>query len=291
VLGQTHRDFELLVVDDGSSDETGSIVETYAGRDDRVRLLRQPNGGVAAARNRGIAAATGEFVAFLDADDEWLPGKLERQLREFEGGGRIAAVGCLMEYVSSRGKVLGVSGESTDGRQQAMIRAEFMPFAPSGLVAPTKLIRELGGFDDPLRESVPGLVSDLDLVSRLALRGPVITVPEVLGRYRVHAGAISARHYFKQRSGMRYLAARVRAREQGRELSWEAFGREYPPSLGERWGDLTGYCYRTAGLRIADGRTLSGAAYLGAAGILGPRYTVRRLMRQRRSPRLDGIEG
>ena len=289
VLGQTHRDFELLVVDDGSSDETGSIVETFAGRDDRARLLSQSNSGVAAARNRGIAEATGELVALLDQDDEWLPNKLERQLREFEGGERIAAVGCLMEYVSSRGKVLGVSGESTEGRQEEMIRAEFMPFAPSGLVAPTKLIRALGGFDEHLAKNIPGQVDDLDLVSRLVRHGPVITIPEVLGRYRIHAGGVSARHYFNQRSGMRYLAARVKAREQGRALTWEEFRSEHPPTFQEKRGDLTGYCYRTAGLRVADGRVLSGAVYLSASGILGPRYTARRLMRQRRlgAARLD----
>lgn len=81
VLAQTHRELELIAVDDGSKDDSVERFEDYARQDDRVRLLRQPvNGGVAAARNAGLDAATGDFIAFLDADDWWHPRKLELQL-------------------------------------------------------------------------------------------------------------------------------------------------------------------------------------------------------------------
>jgi len=77
VLGQTVGDLEVLVIDDGSTDNTESVMRRYAGS---VRYIRQENRGVAAARNRGIAESLGRYVAFLDADDTWLPDKLERQI-------------------------------------------------------------------------------------------------------------------------------------------------------------------------------------------------------------------
>ena len=82
VLAQTYGDFELLVIDDGSSDDTQAVVAGWS--DPRVRYLREPqNAGVGAARNRGLREARGEFIAFLDSDDEWLPDKLSRQVALF----------------------------------------------------------------------------------------------------------------------------------------------------------------------------------------------------------------
>ncbi len=85
MLAQTYRDWELIVVDDGSTDDTRAVVDAFAARTDRpVRYIRQENAGSSAARNRGIDGAYGRFIAFLDSDDEYLPTKLQRQLDLFD---------------------------------------------------------------------------------------------------------------------------------------------------------------------------------------------------------------
>ena len=90
VLAQTWKELEVIVVDDGSTDQTNEVLKAYG---DKIRVIHRQNGGASAARNTGIKAATGEIISFLDSDDEWLPSKTERQvnlLQRTESSG----VGC-----------------------------------------------------------------------------------------------------------------------------------------------------------------------------------------------------
>lgn len=115
VLQQTHSHLELIAVDDGSQDESVAILDAYARADPRVRVHRQPvNDGVAAARNAGIAAAQGDYIAFLDADDWWHSSKLEKQLAGMRETGalisysayfRVAEDGRMLGQVTPPGKV------------------------------------------------------------------------------------------------------------------------------------------------------------------------------------------
>jgi glycosyltransferase involved in cell wall biosynthesis len=98
VLTQTHEPWELIVVDDGSEDESGSIAESYA---PRGRCIRQARGGIAASRNRAVSEATGSYFAFLDADDRFTPDKLERQLAVFDADPELDVVyGHVTEFLS-----------------------------------------------------------------------------------------------------------------------------------------------------------------------------------------------
>jgi hypothetical protein len=108
VLAQTVARIEVIVVDDGSTDDTARAVDDTAARDPRVRLERQPQSGVAAARNRAIQCAFGEFIAPMDADDLWHPTKLERQLKRFQGGeSDLGLVYSWFRYMDTDGLVQG----------------------------------------------------------------------------------------------------------------------------------------------------------------------------------------
>jgi teichuronic acid biosynthesis glycosyltransferase TuaG len=123
VLRQSHDALELLVVDDCSQDATWALVQAAAERDDRVVPIRQAhNAGVAAARNLGIEAATGAIVAFLDSDDTWHPGKLERQVRHMQ------ATGAQVSYASyrrvdERGRVLSLVRPPARVRHADMLKS------------------------------------------------------------------------------------------------------------------------------------------------------------------------
>lgn len=96
IQNQTFRDFEVLLVDDGSTDQSGQICDEWSRKDSRFKAIHQQNHGVAAARNAGIRAAQGEFIAFLDADDLWLPEKLKRQITFMK------EKGCNLSYTAYR---------------------------------------------------------------------------------------------------------------------------------------------------------------------------------------------
>ena len=106
VRSQSHSKLELIAVDDGSCDRSPGMLDAYAAADTRVRVLRQPsNQGVAAARNTGVAAAHGDYIAFLDADDWWHPAKLERQLASMRSTGALISYAAYWR-VAEDGRVL-----------------------------------------------------------------------------------------------------------------------------------------------------------------------------------------
>jgi glycosyltransferase involved in cell wall biosynthesis len=280
-LDQTYSELEVIIVDDGSTDATVEVARSFT--DPRVRIVRQPNGGTAAARGRGAREAAGSLLSYLDHDDLWYPHKLEVQV-PLALDPAVGVVGCPLQYMGPSGRAIGiVTGEPTEGRQDDIADARFMPFAPSSMVMRTQLYHELGGFDEDFCRRA-GPIEDIELISRVARSGrQVLLVPQVLGRYRVHLGATSFERFFTMQQALRYLRARVEAERDGRVLSWDEFVAGRRLVRWAKWQDRGRFSYRLAGMHFAEDDRRRALRYLLEAAIRSPWYTARRLSRQGRS--------
>jgi glycosyltransferase involved in cell wall biosynthesis len=186
VLGQTLRDLELIVVDDGSTDNTREIVERFAQRDNRIIYLwRQNSGGPAAPRNSGIERATGKYVAFLDHDDEWMPSKLEEQVRLFEASPpEIGFVAC--DYLI----IIGTGGNSISKYRlpapeggslfRTLLENDFIRTATVVMVR-KDVFENVGGFD----VSLP-CGEDTEMWLRIAERYQFASVTNFLAKHYHH---------------------------------------------------------------------------------------------------------
>ncbi|MEG3930099.1 MULTISPECIES: glycosyltransferase [unclassified Microcoleus] len=183
-LSQTFTNLEIIVVDDGSSDRTQEVLQPYF---DRIRYIYQENQGVAAARNIACQLAQGEFLAFLDADDYFLPSKLEKQLACFDADPTLDMVQTGWLMVDETGKDI---FEIKPWQQASKLDLEsfiiFKCVRPSAMMLRRKCWEDLGGFDDhfPLAE-------DLDFALRLTLKGyKAVWLEEILTCYRQHKSNI-----------------------------------------------------------------------------------------------------
>ncbi|MHB8067937.1 MAG: glycosyltransferase family 2 protein [Desulfobaccales bacterium] len=173
VLAQTYRDFELLVVDDGSTDGTPDTLAAYG---EEIQVLRLPaRGGVSAARNRGIHAAQGEWLAFLDSDDLWLPEKLARQMAFMAAHPRLLLSQTEETWVRRGLRVNPPRTHCKEGGRIFLRSLERCLVSPSAVVLHRDLIEAHGGFD----ESLPA-AEDYDLWLRLSWRYEVGLLPEPL---------------------------------------------------------------------------------------------------------------
>jgi glycosyltransferase involved in cell wall biosynthesis len=194
VRAQSYPNIEIIAVDDGSRDGTLALLREQEALG--VRVIAQANGGAAAARNAGIAAARGELLAFLDADDEWRPDKLARQVKILAAHPGMVLVGCWVEVIAldgSRRKV-NASREPPVGAEawRTMLHHSF--YNPSALVARADMARRIGGFIATLRAGH----EDQDFCIRMALEGEVGFVDAVLATMYQQPNSLSRTHFSRE---------------------------------------------------------------------------------------------
>jgi len=180
VLNQTYTNYEIIVVDDGSTDNSREVLLPYL---DKIRYVYQENQGVAAARNRGIKIARGEFIAFLDQDDFWLPDKLALQVACFNAQPELGIVHCGWRRVDAIGEPLGdVKPWENVPVLDLAGWLQWMPILLSAMIFKREMLEHIGGLDTRFKQAC-----DVDLVQRLALMGcQTKWVSDILTCYREH---------------------------------------------------------------------------------------------------------
>jgi glycosyltransferase involved in cell wall biosynthesis len=193
VLSQSFADLELIVVDDGSTDATVTVLERYVTQDERVRVIKQANDGVARARNRGIQEAQGEFVAPLDADDLWEPTKIDRQVkRMIEGGPDLGFVYCWWVWIDEEDCILDRSPHwLIEGDVFArLVQINFTGNASVPLFRRECLL-EINCYNPDMADAHAGGCEDWEVALKIAAKYKVAVVPEILVGYRRRVGSMS----------------------------------------------------------------------------------------------------
>ncbi len=264
VLAQTFRDFEVVVVDDHSADDTPGVVAGCG--DPRVRSLRHGRRrGQSRALNAGIERARGEYVAFLDDDDEWLPGKLAAQVAALDAAP--PEVGLVYGW---RDLVDDATGRSAATRRKTMrgdifeqMLALDLPLPPSSWLVRVSAARAVGGFDERLR-----LAKDVDFMVRLCERGcGVDFVPEVVLRKHRHAGG--------------QMTDRTRPNAALRAAFVRAHMKRFDAELRTRPAARAGVLLRLANHELAASGRLAAAGTVARALAVDPLGSARALLGRR----------
>jgi hypothetical protein len=198
LLSQTFEDFELLALDDGSTDQSLSILREYAAKDHRLRVHSRENRGVVATANALIALARGRYLARMDADDICLPYRFEKQVRFLDSFPEHILIGGWVERMNAAGQPIGVYRSPCSHEQidRDHLRGSVSICHPTAMFRRAAVV-SVGGY-----RSGYAPAEDLELYLRLAEIGKIANLPEVVLRYRMHSNSASEAQGLIQRDGM-----------------------------------------------------------------------------------------
>jgi glycosyltransferase involved in cell wall biosynthesis len=227
ILAQTFKDFEFLIVNDGSSDQSGAIIDAYAVIDPRIRAIHQPNRGLIASLNRLVAEARGDLIARMDGDDISLPGRFAAQVVFLDAHPDHGVLGTNTNEIDEADRItLCTDLHPLDHKAVAAALRRGSPVAHSSVMMRTAVVRAAGGYRAAYRHC-----EDYDLWLRLSERTRIANLPDRLLLYRRSSGQVSVRHVVEQQTGA--AIARLAHRER-------LAGRRDPTDGLDRLPDLSG---------------------------------------------------
>jgi len=190
ILSQTFRDFELIVINDGSADGTASMLDSYAGSDSRVRIYHEEHKGQVDSYNRGCGLARGKYIALMDQDDVSMPDRLERQIGFLEKHEEVGLLGGAMEEIDDQGRRVSLwQPPLEDEPIRAAFRSFSFPVCHPAAVMRKQAFDATGGYRAAFQPA-----EDYDLFYRIIERWGVANLPEVVLRKRIHSNQFSVRN-------------------------------------------------------------------------------------------------
>ncbi len=182
VLDQTFYDFELIIVDDDSSDKTLNIAKKYAKKDERIKIIKNEiNKNIGASLNNGIYYSSAKIIARMDGDDISMPTRLEKQYKLLSKNKELAVVGCNMITIDEEGNEIGRRSYTTDSEALKKKMFRYSPFAHPSTMYRKEVFQESGGYNPALSPT-----EDLDLWMKIGRKYELSNVPEYLFKYRVY---------------------------------------------------------------------------------------------------------
>ena len=283
VLAQTVRDLELLVIDDGSKDSTFAVASDIARRDPRVRVITQPNAGIAPTLNRGLELLRGEWVFLMHADDLMMPHRLERQRAFIAANPDLAVASSLVHYVNGAGATIG-HGRSpfTDPAavKSAVERGGMIAFNHPACALKREVVLKVGGYRQAFWPA-----EDCDLWSRVVEAGHRVAVQnEYLLKYRIHGASASISRARLMQQKTLWLERCIASRRRGEaEPTWEQFQAErkqgrWPKRLNLSRQEFGRTFYQAAIHHVATRNYLKFAPMLMAAAALQPGLVLSRVL-------------
>jgi glycosyltransferase involved in cell wall biosynthesis len=202
VMAQTYQKLEILVIDDGSTDFSPELVRTLGNQDDRIKLITQPNGGVASARNLGIAIAQGLWIGFLDADDIWDPTFMQKVVkRTVFLSDSVGVIYSWAQNINNHDQVIpGVHVAVITGNVYGTLLCHNFLGNASATVIRRSCFDQVGGYDSGLRAAQAQGCEDWDLYLRLAEYYDYAVIPELLVGYRKLENSMSGNSHTMAKS-------------------------------------------------------------------------------------------
>jgi glycosyltransferase involved in cell wall biosynthesis len=224
VLNQTYKNFELLLVNDGSNDSSLKIIRNFSLEDSRIRVINfKKNCGMASALNKGISKAKFDLVIRMDADDIMLPNRVQKQLDFMIANSNVSVASCLANYINSQGKILGKTYsdlKTIDISQDYYRKNKVLGLLHPGVIFRKKHIQCVGGYRGKFWPA-----EDIDLWNRLLEKGyNIVVMQEVLMFYRIHEHSIITSEYMLSRLKYEWLTeCMIQRRLNNKEPTWEEF--------------------------------------------------------------------